>query len=74
MNFLNINQLKAAELEELFQLADNFYIPDSNTFKQDQILADKKVLNLFFEPSTRTKLSLRWLHIILVCQFLVLMK
>ena len=57
MNFLNINQLKAAELEELFQLADNFYIPDSNTFKQDPILADKKVLNLFFEPSTRTKLS-----------------
>jgi aspartate carbamoyltransferase catalytic subunit len=48
MNFLNINQLKAAELEELFQLADNFYIPDSNTFKQDPILADKKVLNLFF--------------------------
>ena len=47
MNFLNINQLKAAELEELFQLADNFYIPDSNTFKQDPILADKKVLNLF---------------------------
>ena len=38
MNFLNINQLKAAELEELFQLADNFYIPDSNTFKQDPIL------------------------------------
>ena len=57
MNFLNINQLKAAELDELFQLADNFYIPDSNTFKQDPILADKKVLNLFFEPSTRTKLS-----------------
>ena len=57
MNFLNINQLKAAELEELFQLADNFYIPGSNTFKQDPILADKKVLNLFFEPSTRTKLS-----------------
>ena len=48
MNFLNINQLKAVELEELFQLADNFYIPDSNTFKQDPILADKKVLNLFF--------------------------
>ena len=57
MNFLNINQLKAVELEELFQLADNFYIPVSNTFKQDPILADKKVLNLFFEPSTRTKLS-----------------
>ena len=57
MNFLNINQLKAAELEELFQLADNFHIPGSNTFKQDPILADKKVLNLFFEPSTRTKLS-----------------
>ena len=47
MNFLNINQLKAAELEELFQLADNFYIPESNTFKQDPILADKKVLNLY---------------------------
>ena len=57
MNFLDINRLKAAELEELFQLADNFYIPDSNAFKQDPILADKKVLNLFFEPSTRTKLS-----------------
>jgi len=48
MNFLNINQLKAAELEEIFQLADNFLIPDSNTFTQDPILADKKVLNLFF--------------------------
>lgn len=57
MNFLNINQLKAADLEEIFQLADNFYIPDSNTVKQDSILADKKLLNLFFEPSTRTRLS-----------------
>ena len=57
MNFLNINQLKVAELEEIFQLADNFLIPYSNTFTQDPILTDKKVLNLFFEPSTRTKLS-----------------
>lgn len=48
MNFLNINQLKAAELDELFQLADNFYIPDSNTFKQDPILADKKSTQSFF--------------------------
>lgn len=57
MNLLNITQLKAPELEELFQLADNFYNSETGIFNQDPILADKKLLNLFFEPSTRTKLS-----------------
>ena len=57
MNLLNLSYFKAADFEEIFQLADNFFIAESNSYKQDPILADKKLLNLFFEPSTRTKLS-----------------
>ena len=57
MNLLNLSHFKTADFDDLFKLADNFYLAESDSFKQDQILADKKLLNLFFEPSTRTKLS-----------------
>lgn len=57
MNLISVSQLSRSEIEEIFELATNFFDEETRAFKQDPILSDKRVLNLFFEPSTRTKLS-----------------
>ena len=47
MNLLNLSHFKTADFDDLFKLADNFYLAESDSFKQDQILADKNCLTCF---------------------------
>ena len=56
-NFININQLKKSELEDI--LSDSFYFQEN--FKNNDIsfFGNSNVIFLFLEPSTRTKTSFK---------------
>ena len=55
-NLIDISALDKQEISKLLKLATQFKT-DQNNFIHDDIYPDKTVGSLFFEPSTRTKLS-----------------
>ncbi|MEQ8625950.1 MAG: aspartate carbamoyltransferase catalytic subunit [Vicingaceae bacterium] len=56
-NLLGIKQLNAADIELIFSTADNFKEVINRPIKKVPSLRDITIANLFFENSTRTKLS-----------------
>ena len=55
-NLINLKSITKKQIANLIELANNFRLSDG-TFVQESIYPDKTVGALFFEPSTRTKLS-----------------
>ena len=53
-NLINITDLTVEELEQLIEVADDIV---ANHAEYENICAHKKLATLFFEPSTRTRLS-----------------
>ena len=51
-----LKELSKDEIIELLDLADNF-IDSEGSIRRDPLFPDKKVVNIFCEPSTRTKIS-----------------
>jgi aspartate carbamoyltransferase catalytic subunit len=56
-HILGLNNLSAADIEHILQTAESFKEISSRTIKKVPVLRGKTVVSLFFEPSTRTKLS-----------------
>ena len=52
----SLKELSKNEILELLDLADNF-IDSEGSIRRDPLFPDKKVVNIFCEPSTRTKIS-----------------
>ena len=52
----SLKELSKVEILELLDLADNF-IDSEGFIRRDPLFPDKKVINIFCEPSTRTKIS-----------------
>ena len=52
----SLKELSKDEILELLNLADNF-IDSEGFIRRDPLFPDKKVINIFCEPSTRTKIS-----------------
>ena len=55
-NLLSINDLTKQEILDLIKFSNNFIDDDCN-FRKEDLFIDKTVANVFFEPSTRTKMS-----------------
>lgn len=53
-NLINITDLSAAEIDHLIEIADDII---ADPVKYQDMCAHKKLATLFFEPSTRTRLS-----------------
>jgi len=53
-HFLTIEGLKQTHLNEILDVADSFIDPESNSIRKVGDLHGKTIMNLFFEPSTRT--------------------
>jgi aspartate carbamoyltransferase catalytic subunit len=56
-NLLNLAHFTEKDIVELIDLANNFKSGDLNEYRHEDIFSDKKVVSIFSEPSTRTKLS-----------------
>ncbi len=56
-DLLGIAELEAAEIETLLDTAESFHEVAARPIKKVPTLRGKTVLNLFFEPSTRTRSS-----------------
>ena len=52
----SLKELSKDEILQLLDLADNF-IDSEGFIRRDPLFPDKKVINIFCEPSTRTKIS-----------------
>ena len=52
----SLKELSKVEILELLDLADNF-IDSEGFIRRDPLFPDKKIINIFCEPSTRTKIS-----------------
>lgn len=57
MHLLSIDDLTAADIENLFRLSDGFLEIASRPIKKVPTLRGRTVINLFLEPSTRTQSS-----------------
>ena len=55
-NLLSINDLTKQEILDLINFSNNF-IDEEGSFRKEDLFSDKTVANVFFEPSTRTKMS-----------------
>jgi len=55
-NLLSINDLTKKEILDLINFSNNF-IDEEGNFRKEDLFSDKTVANVFFEPSTRTKMS-----------------
>ena len=53
-NLINITDLTVEEINQLIEVADDIV---ANHAEYENICAHKKLATLFFEPSTRTRLS-----------------
>lgn len=54
-HFLTLEGLKHHHLVEILDTAESFINPKTNEIKKVPILRGKTIMNLFFEPSTRTR-------------------
>ena len=65
----SLKELSKDEILELLDLADNF-IDSEGSIRRDPLFPDKKVVNIFCEPSTRTKISFEIAASNLGCQII----
>ena len=65
----SLKELTKSEILELLDLADNF-IDSEGFIRRDPLFPDKKVVNIFCEPSTRTKISFEIAASNLGCQII----
>ena len=56
-HLISVNALSAAEVKEIFARAENHWRRNRKTGKRTDALTGRSIVNLFFEPSTRTLLS-----------------
>ncbi|MDA8613345.1 aspartate carbamoyltransferase catalytic subunit [Gammaproteobacteria bacterium] len=56
-NLINFSDLTKKEIFDLIELAHNFKSEGSEDYRNEDLFPDKKIVSLFCEPSTRTKLS-----------------
>jgi len=56
-NLINFSDLTKKEIFDLIKLAHNFKSEGSQDYRNEDLFPDKKIVSLFCEPSTRTKLS-----------------
>lgn len=54
-HFITLEGLKAHHLTEILDTAESFINPNTNEIKKVPVLRGKSIMNLFFEPSTRTR-------------------
>ena len=54
-HFLSISDLSHEELVQILDTAESFTTTDGQTVKKVPLLRGKTIVNLFFEPSTRTR-------------------
>lgn len=54
-HFLTLEGLKPHHLTEILDTAESFLNPHTNEIKKVPLLRGKTIMNLFFEPSTRTR-------------------
>ena len=54
-HFLSIGDLSSEELFQILDTAESFTTTDGQTVKKVPLLRGKTIVNLFFEPSTRTR-------------------
>ena len=65
----SLKVLSKDEILELLDLADNF-IDTEGSIRRDPLFPDKKIVNIFCEPSTRTKISFEIAASNLGCQII----
>ena len=56
-NLINFADLSKKDIFDLIELANNFKCGDSSDYRNENLFPDKKIVSMFCEPSTRTKLS-----------------
>ena len=56
-NLINFTDLSKKDIFDLIELANNFKSEDSLDYRSENLFPDKKIVSIFCEPSTRTKLS-----------------
>ena len=56
-NLINFSDLTKTDIFDLIELANNFRSEDSLDYRSENLFPDKKIVSIFCEPSTRTKLS-----------------
>ena len=56
-NLINFTDLSKKDIFDLIELANNFKSEDSLDYRSENLFPDKKIISIFCEPSTRTKLS-----------------
>ncbi|MCF6345862.1 MAG: aspartate carbamoyltransferase catalytic subunit [Thiomicrorhabdus sp.] len=54
-HFLTLEGLKQPHLVEILDTTESFINPNTNEIKKVPLLRGKSIMNLFFEPSTRTR-------------------
>ena len=55
-NLINFSDLTKKDIFDLIELANNFKSEDSLDYRNENLFPDKKIVSMFCEPSTRTKL------------------
>ncbi len=56
-NLINFTDLRKKDIFDLIELANNFKSEDLLDYRSENLFPDKKIVSIFCEPSTRTKLS-----------------
>ena len=56
-HILGLDQLSVPDIEHILNTAESFKEISARTIKKVPVLRGKTVVTLFFEPSTRTRLS-----------------
>ena len=56
-NLINFSDLSKKDIFDLIELANNFKSEDSLDYRNENLFPDKKIVSMFCEPSTRTKVS-----------------
>jgi aspartate carbamoyltransferase catalytic subunit len=56
-NLINFSDLTKKDIFDLIELANNFKSEDFLDYRNENLFPDKKIVSVFSEPSTRTKLS-----------------
>ena len=56
-NLINFSDLTKKDIFDLIELANNFKSEDYLDYRNENLFPDKKIVSMFCESSTRTKLS-----------------
>lgn len=56
-NLLGIEELSRSEIEQILDLAKVFRETQNNSIERKLLLSGKRIVNLFMEPSTRTRIA-----------------